>query len=238
MKKNLLYYIICWIGLVALFNLVCFVTPDEFNGSYKFAGAFWSGYGFIMATFVAHLIYALIILSEKEQEKRILNMPIIIISCVEIMLMVVCGTLCMVIPDLPNWVGIIVCSSILVFSVISLVVIRNVGENSSKANMKLNAETEFYRTLTDTAQLLLSFAKSPEVKAIAISVKDAIRYSDPVSSDDIHSMELEIEASMNLLLEMIKNDESIDMIKTKSEELLNLIEYRNKKCMTLKRQRV
>lgn len=238
MKKSLLNYIICWIGLVALFNVICFVTPEEFNGMYKYAGAFWSGYGFIMASFVMHLVYVFFALSVKEKEKRILNMPVIIISCIELVLMVICGAICMIIPDLPNWLGVVACSVILVFSIVSLVATKSVGEKSTKANMKLNAETRFYRDLTDTAQLLINSAKSPEIKAIAISVKDAIRYSDPVSSDDIHSMELEIEASMNLLLEMIKNDETIDMIKTKSEELLNLIEYRNKKCMTLKRQRV
>ena len=238
MKKNLLYYIVCWIGLVALFNVVCFVTPEEFNGLYKFEGAFWSGYGFIMATYVAHLIYAVIVLSVKEQEKRILNMPVMIVSYMELALMVVCGAICMIIPDLPNWVGVIACSIILVFSIISLSVIKTVDENSSKANMKLNAEMGFYRNLMDTAQLLISTSKSLEVKTIAVSVKDAIQYSDPVSSDAIHSIELEIEESMNQLLVLIKNDESVDMIQTKADALLTLIELRNKKCMAQKRQRV
>ena len=57
MKKGFMYYAICWIALVVLFNIICFVTPNEINGLNKFAGAFWSGYGFIMLTFVGHLIY-------------------------------------------------------------------------------------------------------------------------------------------------------------------------------------
>ena len=51
-------------------------------------------------------------------------------------------------------------------------------------------------------------------------------------------MELEIETNLNQLLEMVKADEEVDLIRVKSEELLRLIELRNKKCMSLKRQRV
>ena len=47
MKKNFKLYAICWAILLALFNVIVFVSPAEAMGLSKFGGAFWAGYLFI-----------------------------------------------------------------------------------------------------------------------------------------------------------------------------------------------
>ena len=69
MIKEVRNYVIIWILLVALFNVICFVTPAEVNGISKYQGAFWPGYGFITATFIIHMIFMMIII--KRQNYRI-----------------------------------------------------------------------------------------------------------------------------------------------------------------------
>ena len=43
MKKNFKFYAITWAILLALFNILVFLTPNEAAGMTKFGGAFWSG---------------------------------------------------------------------------------------------------------------------------------------------------------------------------------------------------
>lgn len=237
MKKNAKYYLTCWIVLVALFNIICFVTPGEVNGISKYAGAFWSGYGFIMATFVAHLVYSIFVLSENSQEKKILNIPLMIISCGEVALMVICGMICITIPNLPNWIGIVLCSIVFAFSIIFVIFAKEIGDNALNANAKLNVSTYHFRNLFDTSQLLISSAKTEEIKEIARTVSEAVRYSDPISTEATRSLENEIETKLNGLLLLISNGEQVDVVKCKADELLRVVETRNSKCKTLKRQR-
>ena len=238
MKNKMKYYVISWIVLVALFNVVCFVTPEEINGVSKYDGAFWSGYGFIMATFILHFIYAIFSLSTNSKEKRILNVPLMIISCCELVLMVIAGLVCMVIPGLPNWVGSIVCSIILAFSVLSVITFKGVGENSSNANRVLNERTNKFRELYDVSVLIERNARNEESRQLARKVSEAIKYSDPVSDESLFSMENEIELKLNNLSNLISNEEEMDIVKGKVNELLSLIEARNNKCKTMKRQRI
>lgn len=46
MKKAFRTYAVIWAIVLAVFNVVCFVTPGEIAGISKFGGAFWAGYIF------------------------------------------------------------------------------------------------------------------------------------------------------------------------------------------------
>ena len=229
MKKNRMYYLVCWICLVALFNVICFVTPEEINGISKFEGSFWSGYGFIMATFVMHMIFTMIMTASNNSKKKVHNVSIMVISCVELALMVICGSVCMAVPGLPNWIGIIVCSIILAFSIISLVATKEVEEYALGANENLNQKTHNYRELVSLAELSITSAKNVDAKAIATQIYEAIRYSDSVSNVATQSLENEIERKLNHLLGMIKADEATEAIRNNAEDILFLIEERKSK---------
>ena len=160
-----------------------------------------------MATFVFDLVYAMFALSETNQEKKVLNVPIMTISCGEIALMVISGCVCMSIPNLPNWVGIVVCNVILVLTIISVILVKEVGENTASANRNLNNATYRFRDLFETSQLVVSKAKSDDIKRIAQRVSDSIRYSYPVSTDITQSLETEIENKLTELEFVISDGE-------------------------------
>lgn len=216
--------------------MICFATTIEINGVNKLAGAFWISYGFIMVSLVVHLVFTWFVLTDSSRAKRILNMPVIIVSCVEIIIMVLVGMVCMFVPNMSNRVAFIVCGAVLGFSIISLVAIRKVGEHSMNANDNLNEATGYYRELVNNSELLISVAKSMEIKTIITKVADTIRYSDPMSSDATYVLELEINVGINQLLELVKENKSIELIQEKVDEVLLLIEQRNNKCKVQKRK--
>ena len=147
MKKSLKYYIIVWIALVGLFNIVCFVTPNEIGGMNKFTGSFWAGYGFVVAAFVLHLVYACFAFNEANAEKRVINTPLTVISFIELLLMGIVGTLCIAVFWTPTWVSIIICYFVLLLSVIFFISAKAVGENTQSANISLNRKTSNFREL-------------------------------------------------------------------------------------------
>lgn len=233
MKKNFKYFAVIWAILLALFNVICFVTPDEMNGMSKYAGAFWVGYIFITAAFVGQLICAFIAFKAENIEKMFYNVPLISLSFIGLIVMAVVGALTMAIPNLPNWIGIIVCAIVLAFTAIAVVKASMAADNVQQVEQKVKAQTFFIKSLTVDADTLLSQAKSDEIKAECRKVYEAVRYSDPMSSDALAAAESQITLKFAALSDAVKADSAAD-VRTLASELLVLIADRNKKCKLLK----
>ena len=121
MNKNFKLYIICWAILLALFNVICFVTPNEAAGLNKFGGAFWIGYIFITAAFIGQLVCAYIAFKAENLKKLFYNLPLITLSYTGLILTLIFGGLAMAIPNLPVWVGAVTCLLILGFNAIAII---------------------------------------------------------------------------------------------------------------------
>lgn len=236
MKKSLKYYIIIWIALVGLFNVACFVTPEDVGGLSRHTGSFWSGYGFVMAAFVLHLAYACVAFSETNAERRILNMPLTVISFIELLLMVAVGTLCIAVFMTPTWVSVVLCCLVLLLSVIFFISAKAVGENAHSANISLNQKTAKLRELTDEARQLVTASGSKEARELSQKLCDALRYSDPVSTAATADDEAEIQAKLRSLIADASKDPQPADFSAKVDDLLALIEIRNNKCKAAKRR--
>lgn len=235
--KHFKTYAIVWVLLVGLFNICCFVTPDEVNGVNKFEGAFWPAYGFVMLAFVLHMIFAYNVFSEKNEEKRRQNTMLTTISFVELVLMIVVGAICMLIPSMSYWVAIIVCYAVLALSIIFLLSTKTVEENKFSANSILNTKTAYMRELTNNAHELISIVKTEESKAEITKVYEAIRYSDTVSSDKLKDEEIAISNGLTSLKELLKDGSDEKAISQKADEIVMLVEKRNNKAKEFKRRR-
>ena len=235
MNKERKYYLICWVLLLALFNVICFVTPSEVGGISKYSGAFWPCYGFITAAFIIHLIFMAAIMQKKQNRIRT---SMVLVSFIELMLMSAAGGICMAIPFVPAWIGIIACAVILVFSIVFMIATKTAGENAVAANAELNIKTGFMRELIDDAQHLQAKAQTAESKASAKKIYDAIRYSDLTSDEAFAQEERAIMKQISELGVLMDNGATGETIESKTGELLRLIEERNQKCMSNKRTRV
>ena len=236
-EKKQIHYIIVWIALISLFNILCFVTPDEISGIKTFSGAFWPGYVFITVAFLGHLVFSMVCLSESNYEKRVLNIPLTIISYFELAVMVSVGLACMLVPGVPNWLGIIICYAILVASVLFLMSAKVVGENAASANKSLNAKVFQMREITNQASELIAMSKDSDTRALLQSVYEAIRYSDPVSTEETQPEECEMIKLLAEIKALIECEKS-ETIRTKADTIIHLTEQRNNKCKSLKRQRI
>ena len=232
MNKKFKYYALIWAILLAVFNVICFITPDEAAGMSKFGGAFWAGYIFITIAFIGQLVCAYIALKTDDKTKLFYNIPIIRVSYTGLILTIVFGALCMAIPNLPNWAGIIACLLVLAFTAITVIKAKAAADIVENIDAKVKAKTIFVKTLTVDAESLFACAMKPEAKAACKKVYEAVRYSDPMSNDALAGVESQITLKFNEFSNAVTG--GADTVFTHADELVVLIGDRNKKCKALK----
>lgn len=233
MKKGFKMYMAIWAILLAVFNVACFATPSKAAGLTKFGGAFWAGYIFITLAFIGQLICAFIAFKAENAKKLFYNLPIITISYTGLILTIIFGAVCMAVPNLPNWVGIIVCLAILAFTAIAVIKASAAAEIVANVDEKVSTQTSFIKNLTTDVQALVSRAKSEPVKAECKKVYEAARYSDPMSDDSLSVIEAEITVKMGELAAAIGTDDA-EKAKEIADEIVILVGDRNKKCKAMK----
>lgn len=233
MKKGFKYYLSIWVILLAVFNVAVFVSPGEAGGYSKFGGAFWVGYIFITLSFIGQLICAYIAFKADNLQKFFYNVPLIRISRIGLVLTAILGTLCMAIPNLPNWIGVILCLAVLAFTAISVIKATAAGDIVSGIDEKIESKTSFIKALTADAEALMSAAKTPELKAEVKKVYETIRYSDPMSNAALEEINEQIQNQFSVFADSVKTEDS-ELASSSSEELIVLMDKRNKKCKLLK----
>lgn len=233
MKKTFNYYGICWLIALGVFNVIAFVTPNEIAGVSKFNGAFWAGYIFITIAFVGQLGCAYKAFKAENLKKMFYNIPLISVSYTGLIAMLVVGTVCMVVPFIPYWVGIIACLLVLAFSAISVIKATVASDVVSEIDEKIKVQTQFIKLLTADAEHLMTSSKTAQLKAEAKKVYETIRYSDPMSNEALADIEGQIQSEFSFFTQAIKS-EDLELAKSASAGLIDLIDSRNKKCKVLK----
>ena len=227
MNKTFKNYLAAWAVLAVIFNVLAFVIPAPG----RFSGSFWVGWVFIMLALAGQLACAYKAFKAENKERLFLNLPLITVSFAGLIASFVPGALCMVIPGIPYWVGIVLCVLILGFTAIAVIKANAAAELVSETEQKVKAKTACIRMLTVDAESLLSRAQSAEAKAACKKVFEAVRYSDPMSSEALTGIEEEISHKFAEFSETIKSGTPNESV---TNELLALIGDRNRKCKALK----
>ena len=231
MKKRFSFYAISWAVLLALFNVIAFVSPGWIWFE-KYDAAFWIGYAFITATFLGQLVCSWFALKEESAAKLFYKVSLITTSYIGLIVTFVIGGLCMLISPLPYWIGILVCSVVLVANILAVIKAVAAIDEVQKIDNKVKAQTNFIKPLTIDAEALISKAQNESVKVECKKVYEAIRYSDPMSNNALASIESEIAKVFIKFADAVVSDSELAI--SISTELLDLIDDRNKKCRLFK----
>lgn len=233
MKKYFKYYGICWAIALVVFNVITFVAANETVGLSSIGSSFWVSYAFITIAFIGNLICSLLFFKEENTGKVFLNIPIINLVYSALIVSLIVGAVAMAVPQIPYWIGVIVAVFVLAFYAIAIVKASAAANIVHDVEQKVKTQTFFVKSLTVDADSLMVRAKSDEMKAETKKVYEAIRYSDPMSNDALASIESQIQNEFNAFADAVKNND-MDLAKSSANELVILINDRNKKCKLLK----
>ena len=225
MKRARNTFLIIWAICFALYNVIVFVVPNENYGT----ESFWIGYALITVALVGNLACSFIALNSKTDAKLFNNIPLITTSIVETVVSSIAGAVFIAVPGIKSWAVVVVSAVILAISAIVSVIAKSTADTVSDIDDKIKSKTSFIKGITLDAELLMSSAGNDEIKAEIKKVYEAFRFSDPMSSDALNDVEDRIQNQFNLLQEVVitENTEKVSQV---SKDLLNLIDYRNKKC--------
>lgn len=233
MNKKMKYYSAIWLIALVIFNVIAFITPSAVDGVSKYDASFWNGYGFITLAFIGQLACAYKAFKADNLQKLFYNVSLISISYTGLIVMLVVGILCMAIPQVPYWIGVIACVLVLGFTAIAVIKANAAIEIVEKIDKKIKEQTFFIKSLTVDADGIVALAKTTEMKACAKSVYEAIRYSDPMANAALANVEAQIATKFEDFSKAV-NEDNITVAKDIANELLLLIHNRNQKCKLLK----
>lgn len=225
MNKNQKHYVGLWAILFVLFQLIAFISPGWINIE-KYTSSFWIGYAFITLSFVGQLICTMTALKEENLTKLFYKIPLIRISYIGLIVSFVAGGACMLLSLLPYWIGALVAVIVVAITALALVKASAAADIVAEIDDKISKQTFFIRNLTMEAENLMARAKTPEAKTACKKIYEALRYSDPMSSDALAEIEGKIEAQFAAFSNSVSPEAA--------EELLLLIGERNRKCKLLK----
>ena len=229
MKKKFGLYSIVWLLCLAVFNVIAFVTPNKIGELSKFSGSFWVGYIFITVAFLGQLVCSFFAFKVEKLKKFFYKIPLISVSYIGLILMLIAGGVCMAIPMLPEWIGIIVCVIVLTFNAIALIKASVAATIVDRVDERVKTQTVFIKNLTVDAQNLMASAKSDELRAEVRKVYEAIRYSNPVSSNSLSEINLQIEKAFGAFADAAREGDT-ELCRVTSDSLIELLEKRNQIC--------
>ncbi len=221
MKKNFKYYAIAWIIVVLLFNIVLFTVSANTVGIGNLKASFWIAYATIMISFVGHL-FCTKMAFDGDSTKLFYNLPLIDVSFLGSVANCVVGLVFIVLNFIPNWITVIVCALILGADAMLILKAKATADIIERKDEEIKQKTSFIKGLTTESDIQMSLAATKEEKDGFKKIHEALRYSDPVSSPALETIEREIRTSFTLL----KSSYSQEIV----EKTLRLIEARNKSC--------
>lgn len=237
MKNIFKYYVICWAVALAVFNVVVFVVSGNTVGLSNVTSSFWIAYAFITLAFCGNLGCSFLFFREENRNKAFLKIPVLYFAFCALVLSLIVGAVAMSVPAIPYWVGIIIDMLVLAFYAMAITKAAAAADIINTVETKVNEKTSYIKTLSVEANSLISRANSDETKALAKKVYEAIRYSDPMSVPELIEYEERIEREFSAFANSIK-DNDIELATASADELINLLNDRNKKIELMKKESI
>ena len=222
MKKNSTKgYIILGI-LFALVSIIAFAVPTSKTAT------FWIAYVFTAAAFAAQIgIWKTALGKEETLKSKFLGFPVVHIGIVYAAIQVIAFAVFMFVPTLPAWSAIVVCSVIASVSAVCMIS-ADAGRNEiERVEAKVQKNVFYIRELQADIELLADNESDAAVKTALTQLAEKIRYSDPMSNEQLADLENKISTKV---AELKTASSKLEII----TELNSLLDERNKKCKILK----
>ncbi|HIU50534.1 MAG TPA: hypothetical protein IAD22_05930 [Candidatus Limousia pullorum] len=221
MKNKNLGYVVLSILLVFI-SIIAFVIPTEKTGT------FWITYVFTTIAILAQIVIWKNTLGKEDTLKsKFLGLPVIHVGIVYLVVQIVAFAVFTAVPTLPIWSAIVACTSILCFSVVSMIAGEAGRGETEYVESKVQKKVFFIKELQTDVELLIDRETDIEIRTALQQLAEKIRFSDPMSDDTLSKIE-------NTIAERVAE------LKTESDkmsiihELDSLLAERNKKAKILK----
>ena len=222
MKKNSSKgYLILGI-LFVLVSVIAFAVPSAKNT------VFWISYAFTLIAFAAQIaIWKAGPGGAEPLKSKFLGFPIVHIGIVYLVVQVIAFAVFLFIPTLPIWSAVIACAVIAGVSAVCMIA-SDVGRSEiERVSEKVQEKTFYIKQLQTDVEVLIGDETDTATKSALTQLAEKIRYSDPMSNEQLVNLEEQITVK---IAELKSSTDKAKVI----NELNSLLDERNRKNKILK----
>ena len=232
MNQGFKLYLTVWMAALALFNTIAFVSVSAI-GNGEFTTSFWIGYSLITACMLGNPICARLAFKAPDAKRTFYKLSLVQSSYVGLIVSFLSGALCMLIPDFPYYISIIICAIALFLNILSVTGASGAVSEIERIDKKIATRTSFIRELTLSVDNLIQLSPSEEISALCRPVYEKARYSDPMSSEALSEIEASISEALAEMADAVKRGDT-EKVKTSAKALAVYLDSRSKRCKSLK----
>lgn len=220
-KNNTKGYVILGI-LFALVSIIAFAVPTAKTAT------FWVAYVFTAAAFAAQIgIWKISLGKEETLKSKFLGFPVVHIGIVYAVIQVIAFAVFMFVLTFPTWSAIVVCSVIAGVSAVCMISADTGRNEIERVEAKVQKKVFYIRELQADIELLADNESDAVVKTVLTQLAEKIRFSDPMSNEQLADLENKISTKV---AELKTASSKLEII----TELNSLLDERNKKCKIMK----
>lgn len=222
MKKNSTKgYLILGI-LFLLVSIIAFVIPTVKTT------AFWIAYAFTIIAFAAQIgIWKVALGREDTLKSKFLGFPVVHVGVVYLIIQTIAFVVFMFAPTLPMWSAIVACSCIAGISAICMIAADTGRREIERVEAKVQQKVFYIKSLQLDIEMLADAEQDADTKKALEQLAEKIRFSDPMSHEQLFTLENSITSKVTELKTATNKTELIS-------EINMLLTERNKKCKILK----
>ena len=221
MKKKGTAYIVLTI-VFALINVIAFAVPTAKTG------AFWIAYVFTTIAFAVQIgVWQFAFKSEDKLKSKFLGIPIISVGITYLVIQIIAFAVFLIFPTIPSWIAIIVSAVILGISGICLIGTDVARKEIERVEENVGKKVFYIKSLQVDVEMLAKNETDADTKEALNKLAQKIRFSDPMSADELADLEAQITEKVSEL-KTAENKTAIINV------LDSLITERNKKAKLLK----
>ncbi len=181
--------------LFALVSLIAFIIPTRKNS------VFWIAYAFTIVAFaLQYFIWRISIGKAKELKSKYLGFPLVYVAFVYLLVQIVTFAVFISLAKIvPIWVVVLACVLVLGLAAFCMIATEVGKEEVERVENKTKNKTTFLKNIQFEVEILASVETDSEVRKALLQLAEKIRYSDPMSSDELSSIENEIEDQVQQL---------------------------------------
>lgn len=208
--------------LFALVSIIAFAVPTMKTAP------FWIAYVFTVAAFIAQaIIWNKVLGKEETLKSKFLGFPIVHIGIVYVIIQTVALAVFLFVATLPTCSAIVACTIISGVSAVCMISADAECNEIERVEANIHKKIFYIQELQTDVERMSTDEADTNTKTALIQLAQKIRFSDPMSNEQLSYLESKIS---NKVLELKIAANKMELV----AELTSLLDERNKKCKILK----
>jgi hypothetical protein len=213
--------------ILAVYNIIAFLLPISRGGM------FWTGYSFSLAALLLTAGVGFYALGREGLKSKVYGIPLLTLSWRYLITQLIIGLLEMILPSIPFQYGIILNAILFGACLVGLIGSDIATGEIERIDETVKEKVSYINSLQADIDSLVDKNTDEHTKKTLKDLAEAIRYSDPMSNQQLLVIENEIKVKVTRLSATAVSCDS-SAIETICGELQQLIAERNRKCKELK----